>query len=186
MDLYAPPAAPAPDMVNNVAAVMREKRVATLADVQQRLSTDPAQTSEALRQLAHSGQVIYDLIAQRFRWRQIMPKALGEAEIGAEHPELAGARQIMERNQITLESRQDAPIGTGYLLTGKAEGKPVEILVDADQRIRRGKCVCGYYQKFALKNGPCRHMLALRWRASVGALEAYRQGAWYARMKKGS
>ena len=52
----------------------------------------------------------------------------------------------------------------------------------ADQRIRRGKCVCGYYQKFGLKNGPCRHMLALRWRASVGALEAYRQSAWYSRM----
>src|SRR5439155_22353979 len=104
------------------------------------------------------------------------------AEIGAEHPELAGARQIMEKNQITLESRQDAPIGTGYILTGKAEGKPVEILVDGDQRIRRGKCVCGYFRQYGLKNGPCRHMLALRWRASVGALEAYRQSAWYSRL----
>ena len=92
----------------------------------------------------------------------------------------------MEGDRVSLESRQDAPIGigTGYIIAGKAEGKPVEILIDADQRIRRGKCVCGYYQKYGLKNGPCRHMLALRWRQSVGALEAYRQSGWYERLRK--
>ena len=71
----------------------------------------------------------------------------------------------------------------GYLLSGNVESKPVEILVDADGRIRRGKCLCGYFRKYALKNGPCRHMLALRWRASAGALEAYRASSWYNRMK---
>ena len=92
----------------------------------------------------------------------------------------------MEGDRVSLESRQDAPIGigTGYIIAGKAEGKPVEILIDADQRIRRGKCVCGYYQKYGLKNGPCRHMLALRWRQSVGALEAYRQSGWYEKLRK--
>ena len=72
--------------------------------------------------------------------------------------------------------------GGGYIIAGKADGTPVEILLDPDQRIRRGKCVCGYYRQFALKNGPCRHMLALRWRTSVGALEAYRTSGWYNRL----
>jgi hypothetical protein len=184
LDLLAPPAAPSPDVVNNVAAILREKRAMTSAQIEQAAGLDPPRAATALRELAHAGQVIYDLDAGVYRWRQIMPKAIGEAEIGPDHPELIGAREIMEKNKVTLESRQDGPMGVGsYILGGKAESKPVEILVDADQRIRRGKCVCGYYQKYGLKNGPCRHMLALRWRATVGALEAYRQGSWYSRLK---
>ncbi len=181
IDLLAPPAAPSPDMINNVAAALREKRAMTAKEIESQLSLDPARASAALRELAHTGQAIYDLVAGVYRWRQIMPKAIGEAEIGPDHPELVGARQIMEKNQVTLDSRNEAPSG-GYILGGKAEGKPVEILLDPDQRIRRGKCVCGYYQQYGLKNGPCRHMLALRWRASVGALDAYRQQAWYSRL----
>ena len=186
IDLLAPPAAPSPDLVNNIAAKLRERRAMTALEVEQTLGVEPAVAAAGLRQLANAGQAIYDLHAGLFRWRQIMPKAIGEAEIGPEHPELAGARQIMEANRVKLESRQDAPIGigSGYILGGKAEAKPVEILIDADQRVRRGKCVCGYYQKYGLKNGPCRHMLALRWCATVGALEAYRQSGWYNRMRK--
>lgn len=181
LDLLSPPAAPSPDLVNNIAAVVRERRAMSLEQVQQRVGTDAPRASAALRELAHSGQVIYDLSAGVFRWRQVMPKALGEAETGAEHPELAGARQIMEKNRASLESRQEAP-GGGYILGGKVDGDLVEILLDADQRIRRGKCICGHYRKYGLKNGPCRHMLALRWRASITALEAYRASTWYNRL----
>jgi hypothetical protein len=180
MDLYAPPAAPSPDMVNNVAAVVREQRVVTLEQVQQRLNIDAAAASEALRQLAHAGQVIYDLIAQRYRWRQIMPKALGEAELGQEHEEMTGARQIMAKKRAELVNRDYA--GDSMVLIGKVDGCDVEIMVDADQRIRRGKCVCMYYRKFGMKNGPCRHMLALRWRSTVSAMDAYQHSGWYNRL----
>ncbi|MGH7213257.1 MAG: metal-binding protein [Tepidisphaeraceae bacterium] len=182
IDLLAPPAAPSPDLVANVAATVRRAGAMTPRQVEQSLHVDGARVATALRELAHSGQVIFDLAAGVVRWRQVMPKALGEAEIGPEHRELAGARQIMQRNRADLESRQDAPDNKGTVLGGKVDGCAVEMLVDPDQRIRRGSCVCTYYRKFALKNGPCRHMLALRWRASVGALEAYRASGWYNRL----
>jgi hypothetical protein len=185
LDLLAPPAAPSPDLITNVCAVLRQNRAMTLEAIQAAVGSDPATTAAALRHLANAGQVIYDLVANVYRWRQIMPKALGEAEIGAEHPELIGARQLMEQNRVTLETREELPTQRGaYVLTGKAESKPVEILLDSDQRIKRGKCVCGYFRQYALKNGPCRHMLALRWRATVGALETYRQSSWYNRMRR--
>ena len=189
LDLLAPPAAPSPDTIDNVAAVLREQRKMTSQQIEQRLSIDAARAAAALRDLAHAGQVIYDLSAQVYRWRQIMPKAIGEAEIGPEHPELVGSREILARNRVTLESRIDAPVAAGasaasagYIITGKVDDAPVEILLDPDQRIRRGKCVCTYFRKFALKNGPCRHMLALRGRATVGAMEAYQQSGWYNRL----
>ena len=189
LDLLAPPAAPSPDLIDNIAAILRQQRAMTSAEIEQRVNVDAARAAAALRHLAEAGQVIYDLSARVYRWRQIMPKAIGEAEIGPEHPELLGARQIMEKNRVTLETRVEAPtspdekpIAGGYVITGHADNTPVEILLDPDQRIRRGKCVCTYYRKFAMKNGPCRHMLALRGRATVGSMEAYQQSSWYNRL----
>ena len=178
LDLIAPPAAPSPDLIDNVCAFVCEKRSVTLAEVQARWQIDAATALAALRQLAHSGQVIYDLVAAVYRWRQVMPKAVGEAEIGPEHEELRGARAIMERSQADLKAREEAP-GGGYVLSGRVAGNEVEILVDADQRIKRGKCICGWYRRYGMKNGPCRHMLALRWRSYAGAFEAYRKSGWY-------
>jgi hypothetical protein len=182
LDLIAPPAAPSPDLITNVQATVREMKSATLADVQSRLAIDAATALAALRHLAHAGQVIHDLVPGVYRWRQVMPRALGEAEIGPEHPELAGARQIMGRGAAKLTGRNDAP-GGGYVLKGDVGGVEVEMLVDPDQRIKRGKCVCSYFRRYAMKNGPCRHMLALRWRAYASAYAAYTQSNWYNHLK---
>ena len=108
---------------------------------------------------------------------------------------------------LTLERRRHTAAFTGcatravsavclcalaFLLSACASPQPIAFneglrqellqMQDADQRIRRGKCVCMYFRKFALKNGPCRHMLALRWRASYAALQTYRASTWYNRL----
>ncbi len=111
--------------------------------------------------LAHAGQVIYDLAAGVYRWRQVMPMAVGEAEIGPENAELVASRAIVLRRSVSIESQQEAPRG-GKIYVGQAEGKPIELLVDADGMIRKGKCLCGHHQKAGIRMGPCRHLLALR------------------------
>jgi hypothetical protein len=184
LDLIAPPAAPSPDLITNVQAVVREMKSATLRDVESRANTDTATALAALRHLAHAGQVIHDLAPGVYRWRQVMPRALGEAEIGPEHPELVGARQIMERKKADLASRDEAP-GGGYVLQGRVDSHEVEILVDTDLRIKRGKCICAHYRRYGMKNGPCRHMLALRWRSYATAYDAYRKSGWYNELRKG-
>lgn len=183
LDLIAPPAAPSPDLITNVQAIVRERKSVTLEQVQREgmLYSEPGMALAALRHLAHSGQVIHDLVAGVYRWRQIMPRALGEAEIGPEHEELRGARQLMDRGAADLTSRDEAP-GGGYVLGGRVAGNEVEILVDGDQRIKRGKCICSWFRRFGMRNGPCRHMLALRWRSYAGAYEAYRKSGWYNRL----
>ena len=80
-----------------------------------------------------------------------------------------------------LVDRQDGPNLTRAII-GKVEGKPVEILVDQDDRIKRGKCVCGHFRKYGLRNGPCRHMIALRWGVSAHGLKAFEQSGWLNRM----
>ena len=46
--------------------------------------------------------------------------------------------------------------------SARSSPTPVEILVDLDGRIRRGKCLCGHFRQYGIRNGPCRHMIVLR------------------------
>jgi hypothetical protein len=163
LDLLAPPAAPMVSDIDLVASQLRSRRRMTHADVSLLLGESMGRA--VVRRLAATGQAIYDLPAGVYRWRQVMSQALGERELGPESEEVTAARTLVDRDRAHLVDRQDGPPGT-LLLKGDVESKPVEILVDADEAIRRGKCLCGHYRKYGLRNGPCRHMIALRWIAT--------------------
>jgi hypothetical protein len=160
LDLLAPPVQPSKDLISRVADLMRNRRAAAFADIDLASGGQPAQTAAALNYLAHTGQLIHDLPHGVYRWRQIMPMALGEDELGPENPELTASKEILLHKQAKMDSRTAA--AGGFLLTGIAEGKPVELFINADGLIKRGKCPCSHHYKYGLRNGPCRHLLALR------------------------
>jgi hypothetical protein len=88
------------------------------------------------------------------------------------------------RGKVSIPSQQEAPRGA-KIYAGTVEGKPVELLVDADGMIRKGKCLCGHHQKAGIRMGPCRHLLALRQAAmqSGGAVDASVE-QWYNRLRR--
>ncbi len=183
LDLLSPPVNPSPELIAKIACHLQSARAAAFADLDASCSTNPGLTAAALMRLAHSGQVIYDLPQRTYRWRQIMPQALGEAEMGPENPEQAASRGIVAQGKVKLESQVEAPNG-GKIYVGKAEGKPVELLLDTDGRIRRGKCVCSHHYKAGIRMGPCRHLLALRWLVWKGGDLASSADSWYERLQQ--
>ena len=183
LDLLAPPAQPTADLISRVAQFMQGKRAAAFADIDLNCGSQPAQTAAALNHLAHTGQLIHDLPNAMYRWRQIMPMALGEAELGPENEELTASKMILIHKNAKIDSRTEA--AGGILLTGMAERKPVELFLNADGLIKRGKCVCSHHFKFGIRAGPCRHLLALRtlaMRAKQSATESSLAG-WYQQLK---
>jgi hypothetical protein len=182
LDLLQPPRAPSLELIAKVAQSMKTRRKASLKLVQADAGeSDEFLVAGALRQLAQTGQLIYDIAHNCFRYRQIMSQPLGEAQLGPEDPELAAARDLIARSKYELIDRQDGPNLTRVII-GKAEGKPVEIMVDPEDRIKRGKCLCGHFKQFGLRNGPCRHMIALRWGVSAQGLKAYEQSGFFNRL----
>jgi len=182
--LLAPPAQPSAEFIGRVARIMQNKRAAPFADIDLNCGGQPAQTAAALNHLAHTGQLIHDLPNAVYRWRQILPMALGEAELGPENEELTASKEILLRKKARIDGRTEAPNG-GAIFTGVAEGKPVELLIDTDGRIKRGKCPCPHHYKFGLHTGPCRHLLALRGlalREKQSAAESSLAG-WYQQLK---
>ena len=80
-----------------------------------------------------------------------------------EHAAVAHPDNPIEHIEVR-EQKGLRPGGFGILMVkAKVDGSPTELMIDNEDRIKRGKCLCGYYRKFGLKNGPCRHMIALRW-----------------------
>jgi hypothetical protein len=173
LDLLAPPATITTQLLESIAQTLQERRSMTLEQLCSHTGSSAPAVNAALRRLAFAGQVIHDLPNRVYRFRQVMPMPLGEAQLGPENAELNAARQLLLQPKSRLESVTS--VERKVLLTGNIESKPVELLVDLDGRIRRGKCVCGHYHKFGLRNGPCRHMIALRYLGS--SVEATNQAA---------
>lgn len=181
LDLLAPPAPASTAQIDRVAQHLKQTRAQRFDEIAAATHESPGALASALKHLAHTGQVIADLDAGLYRWRQIMPRALGEAELGPENEEFAAMRDLLVRKRAVLEGTVAAPSG-GFIFTGKVDTKPVEVFVDTDGRIKRGRCLCGHHQRAGLRMGPCRHLLALRWLALNQTPATGANDDWFARL----
>jgi hypothetical protein len=127
------------------------------------------------------GQVIHDLPAGVYRWRQIMPVALSLNVVGPESPETEAARQLVAGRQVRL-TRDERTASGLRVLAGQVPERPVEVVLDADGRILRGKCSCSHHHQYGLRRGPCRHLQALRnavrEERTTGTLETWFERLW--------
>ncbi|MFT3789167.1 MAG: hypothetical protein QM770_23820 [Tepidisphaeraceae bacterium] len=182
LDLLEPPRAISRELVGATVRSLKTRRSATLAEVQADMGEgDPFLVGQALRHLAEMGQVVFDLTTGVYRYRQILTVPEAETLLAHESEEVAAARKLVAERRFELVDRQDGP-SLSRVIIGKVESTPVEILVDPDDRIRRGKCLCSYFKQYGLRNGPCRHMIALRWGLSVTGLAALQQSEAFNRM----
>ena len=184
LDLLAPPVMAQQSWIAAAASLLQKERSCTFVQVQSALACDAASAAAVLNRLANSGQVIYDLPAGRYRWRQVLPMAVGEEQVGPSNEEQVMSGWLLRSGRVQIESRQEAPRGL-TVVTGKAEGKPVELLMDADGNIRRGKCLCGHHFKYGIRNGPCRHLQAVRFLAFSGrAAPDASAASWFDRLQR--
>jgi hypothetical protein len=116
-----------------------------------------------------------------YRWRQIMPVVVALDQLGPESPETAGAREITARRSVTITREERSKSGL-RILAGKVADrtKEVELVLDLDGRMLRGKCSCSHHFQFGLRKGPCRHLQALRTAATTGQGQAASIESWYA------
>ncbi|WP_406699160.1 hypothetical protein V5E97_09805 [Singulisphaera sp. Ch08] len=161
LDQLAPPAEPSDALLGDIAATFEDSPAKTFDQIRQRTGAAPAYVTAGLNRLALMGQLIHDLHAGLYRWRQIMPVALALDAIGPENAETAAARELVAQGKvkITRDDRRDDGL---RILEGEVPDRPVTLLLDADGRMLRGKCTCSHHFTGGLRRGPCRHLQALR------------------------
>jgi hypothetical protein len=181
LDQLAPPAEPSPALLGDIAAAFEDSPAKTFDQIRQRTGAAPAYVAAGLNRLALMGQLIHDLHAGLYRWRQIMPVALALEAIGPENAETVAARELVRnsRVKVTRDERRDDGL---RILEGEVPDRPVSLLLDADGRMLRGKCTCSHHFTGGLRRGPCRHLQALRDRTLP--LQASRSlDAWFAALE---
>ncbi len=161
LDQLAPPVEPSAELLGDVAAVFKDGPAQTFGQIQQRSGASAPHVAAGLNRLALMGQLIHDLPAGVYRWRQIMPAPVAAGQIGPDNPETEAARPLTNRVHIQRDER--SPSGL-RLLTALTPEKlaPIEVILDGDGRIVRGKCTCSHHFKNGLRKGPCRHLQAVR------------------------
>lgn len=184
LDLLSPPVDPPAAIVEDISAYMMKHRAATFAGIDAATARNAPVTAAALNRLARTGQLIADLPGGVYRWRQIMPRVLGEADVGPENAELAACREILRQKKAIVTGREPGLQG-GLIITGKAESTPCDMVLDSDGRIKRAHCLCSHHRMAGIRMGPCRHLLAVRqlvWNERDAAL-ANSAADWYARFQ---
>jgi hypothetical protein len=161
LDQLAPPAEPSHDLVADIAGCFRARKALTFEQIRQQTGAAAPYVAAGLNRLALLGQVIHDLPAGLYRWRSIMGVEVALSQLGPENPETAAARVILDNGDVKLTRDERRPDGL-RLLEGRAQNRAVELLLDADDRMLRGKCNCSHHFKGGLRRGPCRHLQSLR------------------------
>src|SRR4029079_10837414 len=119
------------DLLGDIAATFRDSPALTFEQVRQRTGAAPAFVAAGLNRLALLGQLIHDLPAGLYRWRQVMPVALSLEQVKPDSPETVAAPALVKAAKVA----RDEQTGTGVrVLAGKVEGRAAELVLDLDGR----------------------------------------------------
>ena len=170
VQLLLSPAEPTTTHLATAVKKLSQRRSMTTAELTKTLKCADPVLASVMNRLALQGQTLFDLDAQVFRWRQVLPMEISDRELGPPHPETEAGRQLVARGVVKVASRIEAPRG-GQIVVGKAENQSCEVLIDGDGIVRKGKCRCSWHFRFGVRNGPCRHLQALRDQVWSGQLK---------------
>jgi hypothetical protein len=179
LDQLAPPADPDAATMQAIAAAFRTEPALSFGRLESMTGARSPALAVGLNRLALLGQVIHDLPAGLYRWRQVMPVTLSAELIGPEHPETLAARRLVAEKTVKVRRDETRPDGL-RVLEGRVLATEVSLLLDGDGRMLRGRCSCSYHFTGGLRRGPCRHLQALRDAADAVASDRSTLAAWYA------
>ncbi len=149
-----------------VAESFRGDTSRTLAQIQETTKLNAPHVAASLHRLALLGQVIHDLPGGVYRWRQVMPVPLTSDQVGTEDVETVQALALIRDSKFEIRRDENSASGlrivSAAIKERSASDRAVELILDGDGRITRGKCGCSHHFTNGLRKGPCRHLQALR------------------------
>jgi len=177
LEQLAPPGTVDEATLAQIASAFRTNTSQTFEQLRAHVNIPPPNLAAGLNRLALLGQVIHDLPLGVYRWRQVMPQPLTAEQIGPENIETVEARELLRRNQVKVTRDEQTPSGL-RLLAGQAKERTVELLLNGDGQMVRGKCACSHHFTGGLRRGPCRHLQALRNKV-LSTNKSSTLGVWY-------
>ncbi len=134
----------------------------TTSEMAQELNSSISESSAILQKLCLQGKVMFDPERNLHRWRDLFPTLDIYQENDSSRESRAGLKIFQEGNlKITMDEKKDEiKYLSGLLESEKTDFKPL-LELDSDNRPKYAQCNCSFYNFNKLKQGPCRHMIAL-------------------------
>lgn len=128
------------------------------------LNLDKTIVLSALSMLAQSGNVVYDLGSDNYRYRDATAEPIDTHTMRFANERERLADNWVNANLVTLHPKsgdENTTVLSGTVLDNAVEHRP-SMTLDNEQRLIGGQCSCHFYVHNKLYKGPCEHMLALR------------------------
>lgn len=115
----------------------------------------------ALQRLCLLGKAMYDPALGDFRWRELYPEFdQGRLDTPAREERAGIALHAAGAVSVEEESVADGVL-TRTATVDDTSPRHVLLETDADNRVRYAECSCGHFRANKLRQGPCRHLVAL-------------------------
>jgi hypothetical protein len=133
------------------------------ADLAAALKVTNAQASVLLQKLCLQGKAMFDPSRGVYRWRDLFPTFDSYDDNQVASLESRKGIELYRGNLMTVHS-DDIKDGIRYL-AGEVDHqekvyRPL-LELDEDNRPKYAQCTCSHYNYNKLRQGPCRHMIAL-------------------------
>ncbi len=164
-DLLAPRGEIDNDSKEKVFAALGKRWFATSAQLSLDTGLDRMMVERALTLYTQAGRVIYDLVNEVYRLRELARDPLPLDTLRFASPEEAEAQKLVALHAMS-NHKVEAVADGGIRLSAQARQGDrqyqVMLRLDADERIVDGACQCNFFTFNRMHKGPCAHMLALR------------------------
>lgn len=123
---------------------------------------------EPLQLGCQHGQLMYDLVSERFRLRLLTNEPLDLSRLEFRNSRERQAHDLVHRKDAVSIVTENRIFGTGLELIGKVvvaedkrEYRP-QMLINDEGFVSRAECTCNAFRQQGLKAGPCTCLISLR------------------------
>jgi hypothetical protein len=151
------------ELLESALAILVKSGQVTTASLSQELSASVAEAGVLLQKLCLQGKAMFDPSRALYRWRDLFPTFDAYETDQKESLESRKGLELFRSGSVTVVS-DDLKDKIRYLVgeasIDKVLYKPL-LELDADNRPKFAQCSCSHYNFHKLRQGPCRHMIAL-------------------------
>ena len=164
--------------MQTVAAALQSCWQASGAELAVATQLSTAQVHTAMSRWMRLGRAVYDLSAQRYAWRELLREPMKPSQLESAGAQEQKALELVRGNKVMtpqLEYRDGfIRVSAQIPNAGGKKALLTQLELNADERMIDARCDCNRFRQFALRKGPCEHMIALRL-AAQPALDADRR-----------
>ena len=150
------------EIIEKAANFLKTNLIIEDEELSRYLNNSPMEAKRILQRLCLLGAAMYDPELKKYRSRELFPNFDFEDQSNTGTEEIKGI-ELFKSNSVRILS--DSIKGKDRIIKGTISSREricsTMISRDSDSRITQAQCSCSYFRYHKLKQGPCRHIVAL-------------------------